>query len=147
MNRNLRTLLAFISLGTGLPVNAQPVSNLVFAANPTVQCIYHALKSSSAVQSVSLYSADVSRFFIEYAFRNKEGQIVSSDIELFMGGDAVMRGDMIPREVSMETANEAHELEEKLDLTSNCRFQYSFDNVVPGPGARADWQKISWPNE
>ena len=145
MTSHRRILSVVISLGVGFPAMAAPVPSLAPAAIPTVQCIHHALKSSSAVQSVSLYSIDGFRFSIEFAFRNKDGQIVVSDIEFFVQGGTVTVGDKVPREVSMETASEAQDLESKLDLTSSCHLQYSFDNLLPWPKARADWQKMDWP--
>ena len=145
MTSRLRILFALTSLGVGLPAMADPVPSLAPAAIPTVRCIHRALKSSSAVQSVSLYSIDGFRFAIEYAFRNKDGQIVASDIEFFVLGGTVTVGDKIPREVSTEAASEAQDLESKLDLASSCHLQYSLDNLLPWPKARADWQKMDWP--
>src|ERR1051325_7054788 len=112
------------------------------AAIPTVRCIHRVLKSSSAVKSVSLYSIDGFRFAIEYAFRNKDGRVVVSDIEFFDLGGTVTVGDRIPREVSMETPDEAQRLESQLDLTAKCHLQGAFDNLLPQPKARADWQQI-----
>lgn len=145
MNKRWRILLAVILCGAAAPAVAAPAPNLPAAAIPTVQCIYRVLKSSSAVQSVSLYSIDGYRFAIEYAFRNKDGRVAASDIEFF-GGSAIVT-DKIPREISMETADEAQALEAKLGLTSKCRLHYAFDNLYPQPRARADWQRMDFPKE
>lgn len=114
---------------------------------PTVQCIYSVLKSSGAVQSLSLYSIDDFRFAVEYGFRNKDDQDVVSDIEFFDLGGSVTKGDKIPREVSRGAANEANEMETKLGLLSKCGLNSAFDNLLPQPKARTDWQKIDWPSE
>lgn len=139
-----RVLFAVASLGTGSPAMAAPAPSVPAAAIPTIQCIHRALQSSSAVQSISLYSIDDFRFAVEFSFRNKAGRIVVSDIEFFELDGAVIIGDKVPREVSVETASEGQEL---VDLDSICHLNGGFDNLLPQPNARADWQRIDWPNE
>jgi hypothetical protein len=144
---NFVGLLTVALLGVGAPEGVDAATAFDVALQPTVRCIYGVLKSSNKVRSVSLYSVDGSRFAIEYAFRNKENQLVVSDIEFF-GSDAPFTAtDKIPREVSMEVANEAQELERKLNLNSKCGLRYEFDNLYPEASARADWEKIGWPWE
>jgi len=128
-------------------VLADPLPALPIAAMPAAQCIHRVLKSSSAVRSVDLYSIDGDRFAVEYVFRNKDNQAVVSDIEFFELNGSVIQGDKIPREVSMETASEAQDLESKLDLVSKCHLHPAFDNLLPPPKARIDWQEIGWPND
>ena len=114
-------------------------------AIPAVKCVHRILETSSAVQSVDLYSIDGFRFATEFAFRNKAGQAVVSDIEFFELGGSVAEGDKIPREISRATAIEATDLESKLDLVSKCHLNPAFDNLLPLPKARAEWRKIDWP--
>jgi hypothetical protein len=148
MTRPWRFFFAFASFGVGgFAMAAPPLPAIPTAAIPTVQCIHHVLKSSSAVQLVSLYSIDNVRFAAEYVFRNKDDRAVVSDIEFFVREDSVTETDLIPREVSMATAAEAQDLETKLDLVSKCHLNVSLDNLLPQPKARAEWQKIEWPSD
>jgi|GEM_PF-2750915 len=110
-----------------------------------VRCIYGVLKSSDEVQSISLYSIDGFRFAIEYAFRNKGGRVVVSDLEFF--GESTYLTDKIPREISQDTTYEAQALERRLNLNSKCHLRYSLDNIYPQPKARADWQRMDFPKE
>lgn len=112
---------------------------------PTAQCVHRVLESSSAIQSIDLYSIDGFRLAAEFVFRNKAGQAVVSDIEFFELGGSVTEGDKIPREISRATVIEARDLESKLDLVSKCRLKPAFDNLLPPPKARAGWRKIDWP--
>lgn len=140
---NWRIPLAAILCGA--PAFAAPEPSLPATAIPMVRCIYGVLKSSSAVQSVSLYSIDGFRFAIEYAFRNNDSRVVVSDIEFF--GASAMITDKIPREIPQDTANEAQALETKLNLNSECHLRYAFDNIYPEAKARADWQRMDFPKE
>jgi hypothetical protein len=142
---NWRIPLVVIFFGVAAPAIAAPAPALPAATIPTVQCISRVLKSSSAVQSVSLYSIDGFRFAIEYAFRNKNGHVVVYDIE-FIGNSGIVT-DKIPREISTETADEAWRLEDRLDLNSKCNLRYAGDNLYPEAAARADWQKIELPGK
>lgn len=127
---------------------ADPAPVIPTAAIPSVRCIHQVLKSSGAVHSVSLYSIDSDRFAIEYAFQDKAGRNVVSDIEFFFFEQrgAVWVTDLVPREVSEETADEAQALESRLELFSKCHLDQTFDNMIPQPKMRADWQKMDWPN-
>jgi hypothetical protein len=128
------------------PVTARILPDIPTAAIPTVQCIHRVLKSSCAIQSVTLYSLDGIRFATEYVFRNKNSQAVAYDIELIIEANGtVTETDKIPREVSKETADGAQDLESKLDLLSQCHIGTAFDNLIPGLKARAEWRKIDWP--
>jgi len=143
MTRPWGIFFAAVSFGCCTVAIADSVAVVPPKAIPTVRCIHRVLKASSAIQSISLYAVDDARFAIEYAFRNKKGQVVVSDIEFF-GHDGMVT-DNIPIEVGQETMDEAQDLESKLDLTAKCHLHYSFDNLIPGPSARAEWQKMDWP--
>jgi hypothetical protein len=129
--------------------SSPPKSSIPMSAIPTVKCVRELLKSSSAVQSVSLYSVDGFRFSVEYVFRDKKGQFVFSDIEMYAlpGKTSIFESDKVPREISEETMSEADDLELGLDLFTKCNLDnHSFDNLIPQPAARADWRRIDWPN-
>jgi hypothetical protein len=146
MNRRWRLLFAAVSFGVGASALADALPDIPTAAMPTVKCIYRVLKSSTTIQSVSLYSIDGFRFAAEYVFRNKADQVVVSDIELLIDPNgSVTETDKIPREISEETANEGEDLESKLDLNSKCHLAAALDNLLPEPRARADWRRIDWP--
>jgi len=140
---NWRILLAAILFGA--PAIAAPEPSFPAGAIPMVRCIYGVLKSSDEVQSISLYSIDGFRFAIEYAFRNKGGRVVVSDLEFF--GESTYLTDKIPREISQDTTYEAQALERRLNLNSKCHLRYSLDNIYPQPKARADWQRMDFPKE
>jgi hypothetical protein len=124
-----------------------PKSSIPASAIPTVKCLRDVLKSSSEVQSVSLYSIDGFRFAVEYVFRGKNGQTAVFDDEMFKDSDgSVVEGDQIPREISDESANEAQDLETKLDLQAKCHLEYIGDGILPEQPARSDWRKLDWPN-
>jgi hypothetical protein len=142
MTRPWSIFFTAISIGASVPAMAASAPVIPAAVVPAVQCIHRVLKSSSAVQSVSLYSVDGFRFAAEYVFRNKENQAVVSDIEFYELEGSVMESDKIPREISAETADEGQKLEEKLELVSKCHLDQAFDNLLPQPKARADWQKF-----
>lgn len=125
---------------------ADPLPVIPSKAISAVECVHRVLKSSSAVQSVDLYSIDGTGFAVEYVFRNKDNHAAAYDIELFIETDgSVTETDKIPREVSQETMNEAQDLESKLDLLSKCRLSAVLDNLLPGPKRRADWRHMNWP--
>ena len=148
MNYRWAILFATVSLCIGSAALARDLPDIPLAARPTVSCIHRVLKSGSVVQSVSLYSIDEDRFAAEYVFRNKDGQFVTSDIEFFIDEEgSVTETDKVPREVSEETMREAEDLESKLNLHSKCHLTAAFDNDIPGPKARADWQRMDWPKE
>jgi hypothetical protein len=143
MRQHLAILTAIVSLSPGAAVFADPASELPPALRPAVKCIDEVLKSSSKVQSVSLYSVDGFRFAVEYAFRDSEDHVVVYDIELIGDADgSVAATDKVPREISKETMDEAFELELKLDLQGKCHLTPTLDNLMPGPAARSDWRKI-----
>ena len=143
----LGAIFVAIFLCTTIQAAVGQVPSVPAVAIPVVQCMHRLLKSSNEVQSVDLYSIDGFRIAVEYAFRNEEGAVVVSDIELLPLGRSVDEGDKIPREVSLKTAGEGQDLEQKLGLASKCHYSFSFDNLLPQPKARADWQKLDWPKE
>jgi hypothetical protein len=72
---------------------------------------------------------------------------VFSDIE-FLGYEVPFTAtDKVPREVSVETDNEAQELESNMSLNSKCGLRYAFDNLYPEASARSEWVKVDWPWE
>jgi hypothetical protein len=149
MIRRWSILFAAILFSAAVPTKADSVPVIPTAAIPSVQCMHQVLKSSGAVHSVSLYSIDGDTFAIEFTFENKAGQNVVSDIEFFFFEQrgAVWVTDLIPSEVSEETADEAQALESKVELFSKCHLDQTFDNTFPQPKKRADWQKMDWPSE
>jgi hypothetical protein len=151
MTRHWSIFFAAVIFGAGVPVMAAtlapaPVPAIPTALIPTVQCVHSVLKSSSTVRSISLYSIDGFRFATEYVFRNKDDPDVVFDIEFYALGGSVTESNKIPREVSMESASEAQSLESQLSLASKCHLNPAFDNLIPQPKPRADWQKIDWPS-
>lgn len=137
--------LAVALSGVGGFAQAESLPAIPPAAIPTVQCVRRVLESGSAVRSVGLYSIDGFRFAMEFVFRNKAGQAVVSDIELYELGNSVYLGDKIPREISTQTTIEAAGLESKLDLVSRCHLNPVLDNLLPQPKSRTAWRKIDWP--
>jgi hypothetical protein len=129
-------------------LSSPPASSIPASAIPMVKCMRDVLKSSSAVQSVSLYSVDGFRFAIEYVFRDKNGQAAVFDDEMFIedSDGSVTAGDKIPREISEKSMNEAEDLETKLGLETKCHLESAMDNILPQPPARSNWRKLAWPN-
>ena len=148
MNRSGAFILAVL---VGLTTNAalaDPQVGIPPEALPAVKCIYRLLKSSSAIQSVDVYSMDGFRTGIEYAFRDHNGQVLVSDIELVSpSADAVFLGDKVPRELSEEAVNKGQDLLFGLHLDEKCRLTWAFDNLLPQPKARTEWRRLDLSNE
>jgi len=127
---------------------AGPQTTIPAPILPTVKCIYSALKTSDAVQSVDVYAIDDFRFGFEYVFKGRDGKPAVSYVELVgLSGGSAFLGDKIPREVPEQVMMEGSELESNLHLSQKCHLYDAFDNISPEPTARVTWRRIDLPED
>lgn len=137
-NGRIARFVAALVLATAIaPAGAEPQPPIFAKAEATVKCVYRVFKSNPAVQSAEAYGVDDFRFAIEITFRGKDGRLLTSDtlVAVMPDGSAFESGmtleamDVMGRDVDKA-------------LRSKCHVPSAFDNLLPGPNDRAEWQRI-----
>lgn len=121
-------------------------SEIPATAIPTVKCVYDLLKASPAVQSADVYVIDDVRSAVEFRFNGKDSKIIIADLMLLAGSPSKaydMTYDIkIARNEPQAAGWESTGFISSLMVSSKCRVTPAFDDLIPGPEPRADWQQI-----
>jgi hypothetical protein len=152
----LGTLLFAAYFRTAAIADPQPIVKPSFVT--AVNCIRQIFQSNGSVETVDLYRVPNREFAIEFRFVDTDNQLVVGDIMLsdrpswgteityttlhFFTQEEVLRGDQ-GKVVDRESA-----FVDSLDLARNCGTSGpgGFDDTLPGPAPRSQWQKVDWPN-
>lgn len=142
MTRRCLSLFAALTISVGSLASADTEPSISPAVIRTVKCVYDLLKSSPAVQSVDVYVVDKSRSAVEYRFKGKHGNVVTSDLMLTTTFVPDVIWEIIePQGKSRDDLPESDPFSaEKMD--SICHVSPGFDDTIPGPKPRAEWQQV-----
>jgi hypothetical protein len=134
-----------MALGTGLiGAAAGSPSEMPSAAITTLKCVYRVLASNSEITSVEAYTVDGFRFALEYRFRGKDGHQEVSDLMISGANYSYPILHNESREVIGQEMDLAMKIRDR--LKSDCHVSPAFDNMLPAPKERAEWQPLDLPD-
>lgn len=143
MTWHLAAFAALMLSGSGMAL-ADTGSDIPTAAIPAVKCLYGLFKSSPAVQAADLYTIEKGRSAIEFRFKGKDGNIIVAYLMLLTVSTPVTYDVTIPRKEPETAGWESVDFISSLKLSSGCGVTAAFDNLVPGPKPRPEWQQVDW---
>lgn len=147
MNWRCASLVAFLLLSVGSAAIADAPPGIQSGTIPTVNCIYHLLKATRAVQSVDVYAIDEIRSALEYRFKGKDGNDIIADLMLEGPAADVSYDVTIPQNEPQEAGWESTEILSALHVNSKCHVSPAFDSLMPPPSPRPEWRRIDWSNQ
>lgn len=144
MNWRCASLVAALVVSVGNSANADALPDIPSATIPTVNCIYHLLKSNGAIQSVDVYAIDDVRSAVEYRFKGKDGNVIIADLMLLTVSPRVTYDIAILKNEPQEAGWQSTEFLSNLNVSSKCHIAPAFDSLMPPPSPRTEWRLIDW---